>query len=496
MRLLQYAILTLFVSVLILGCSGADSPVSPEKNELTGNSGLNLGYFIINYDEANHTLVVEPDFEFARKAEIDVTKFAQFGIDALHWDEGTRNWTLDCWVSNPTSLTGYGIWIVFSEMGEKKLVGHDGFIWILKGDDMIVRVPFQAIRKGSPLRVFPPLIKEYFEVVIHWPEGVDKWVPIQFYIDASWPEERQTPMVENLSAWQSIDSATSWITAWVADFQDSGDTLDVYADLTPLGMGPYHKMFDDGLHGDGMAGDSIFGVDFFPTCPSGDYTITIYAVDPWDNWMENDVYFTFTEMEQPEITVVTPNGGEMWQIGSDEYIQWKWTGNIPYVNIYYSKDDFVADVNTIASDVANTGEYLWENIPADPSNTVKVRIAWSANESVFDDSDDYFSIMSEVPPMLQLLIPNGGEIWEVGSTQEITWESHNLPGPVNLLYSKDSFNSDFHLIEVEFPNTGSYFWEGIPDDPSTTVKVRVISVDDPSYMDDSDDFFTIFKPPW
>ena len=94
-------------------------------------------------------------------------------------------------------------------------------------------------------------------------------------------------------------------------------------------------------------------------------------------------------------------------------------------------------------------------------------------------------------PIITVLVPNGGEEWQVGSDKEVTWTSENITGTVFIEYSKDNFVADLHSIATGETNDGSFMWNNIPDDVSNTVLVRVSSTDNPSLNDTSDDYFSI-----
>jgi hypothetical protein len=485
----------LFISLLlIVGCTGT-SITTPSDQSAGSRQSLNLGWFSIDYDESSGTLAVNPIDSLNRSAQIDVTKMAQIGIDSMEWNPDTRNWTLDCWIKNPTSLTGYGVWVVFTELGGKEIIGQDGYIW-LPGDPDQIRAPFIAVGKDQELRVFPAQHQEDVTLVIHWPEGVDKWIPIEFFIDASWPAERLTPMVENLSSGNdgAVDTLY-WINAWVADFQDPYDTLTVYADLTPLGGLPVIRLYDDGEHQDGDLGDSIFGCTFNSTAQPADYTITVYASDPGANKMENDVAVTIVDITpEPYITVITPNGGEVLESGFDYEVTWE-SGNFDgTVHIEYSKDDFVSDSHYIGPNEPNDGSFLWEDIPNDPSDTVKVRISSFDNPTIFDLSDDYFSIVTGPEKTITIVQPNGGEEWITGSKHEIQWTSEYVEGQVGLAWSTDNFAGDITSIAVHEENDGSYLWT-VPLVECEEAWVRVISEDETWIYDISDAPFAIIKDP-
>src|SRR3990172_1159062 len=131
---------------------------------------------------------------------------------------------------------------------------------------------------------------------------------------------------------------------------------------------------------------------------------------------------------------------------------------------------------------------MWTKVPYDPSDTVRVRISSLDLPGISDMSDDYFSI---VQPTIEVTSPNGGERWEVGSAQEITWTSGNLVGTVRIEYSYDNFVSDIKTLGSDESNDGSFTWTDIPCEPSSTAKVRVISTEYQAVRDVSDDYFSV-----
>ena len=103
-------------------------------------------------------------------------------------------------------------------------------------------------------------------------------------------------------------------------------------------------------------------------------------------------YFLYSaEVAGESIVLTSPNGGEEWTAEEHHNITWDTNGDIAYVDLFYSKDDFVGDVHEIISDYANSGIYDWL-VPEDPSETVKVRVVKSGG-GLSDDSDDFFTIL-------------------------------------------------------------------------------------------------------
>ena len=57
---------------------------------------------------------------------------------------------------------------------------------------------------------------------------------------------------------------------------------------------------------------------------------------------------------------------------------------------------------------------------------------------------------------IELISPNGGEDWELGSTQDITWTtSHSAENVSITLYSN---NTSYQVLSAETASTGSYSW--------------------------------------
>ena len=94
-----------------------------------------------------------------------------------------------------------------------------------------------------------------------------------------------------------------------------------------------------------------------------------------------------------------------------------------------------------------------------------------------------------LPPTLTLLAPNGGEVWDTGTQQQVMWTSFGDVGDVRLDYSTDGFVTPV-VITASATNTGVYTWT-IPNDPSDTVLVRVSSTLTGTISDTSDGVFTI-----
>jgi len=94
---------------------------------------------------------------------------------------------------------------------------------------------------------------------------------------------------------------------------------------------------------------------------------------------------------------------------------------------------------------------------------------------------------------IQVITPNGGENWQVGSTQNITWTSTNVTN-AKLEYTTNSGTNWSTIIASTPASSGSYAWT-IPGTPSVECKVRVTDINDSTKFDESDSLFTIFNGP-
>lgn len=96
--------------------------------------------------------------------------------------------------------------------------------------------------------------------------------------------------------------------------------------------------------------------------------------------------------------------------------------------------------------------------------------------SSYTDSD--LVSLDTVPPLLELLSPNGGEAWYIGDTRDIIWTASDLnldSNSVNLWYSL-SGGSEYQSLAEALAHTGTYAWE-LPAVQSYNARVRVAIAD-------------------
>jgi len=128
------------------------------------------------------------------------------------------------------------------------------------------------------------------------------------------------------------------------------------------------------------------------------------AFDPGTGIPNNDdrlaAYFMYNLPVSPEepldFAVTNPNGGETLYMTLDHEITWNpYYPGVSEVDIEWSTDDFVSDINVIVSATDNDGSYLWAYIPKVDTDTAKIRIR-DVGGAIEDESDDYFAIKPPV----------------------------------------------------------------------------------------------------
>ena len=166
------------------------------------------------------------------------------------------------------------------------------------------------------------------------------------------------------------------------------------------------------------------------------------------------------------VTVTSPNGGEF--LHADSVYSITWTESyVPRVRIEYTTDD--GSTWYLIGDSVNSseGSFLW-TAPNTPSTGCRVRIRDVYDASIFDQSDAAFTIDAG---FLQLLSPNGGELFRAGDTATISWNSLEVPA-VTIDYTTDNGTSWIDIAGGVSGAPGIYLWT-IPHTPSADCRVRI-----------------------
>ncbi len=206
--------------------------------------------------------------------------------------------------------------------------------------------------------------------------------------------------------------------------------------------------------------------------------------DPVD---ESDAVFAIVPL--PDITIISPNGGETLLVGKTHTITWTYIGNVGNVRIEYSADNGVS-WNPVTTDAPNTGSFVWI-VPTVHSAFCKIRIFEALDSLPVDVSDEIFSI--EPAPSIAITYPNGGELLVAQSTVNITWTSTGTVSGVKVLYSTDN-GGNWYTVVASTANDGTHPWI-VPGSVSNQCLVQISEAADGDPVDVSDAVFSIEAAP-
>jgi hypothetical protein len=192
------------------------------------------------------------------------------------------------------------------------------------------------------------------------------------------------------------------------------------------------------------------------------------------------------------ITVISPNGGETWQVGTTQTITWTSTGISGNVKIRLSRNGG-SRYTSIFTNAPNTGSIQWM-VTGPTTSQARIQILSVSDNSIGDSSDGNFTISDTPPPSITVVAPNGGENWAVGATQMIQWTSTGITGNVKIELSRTGVGGTYETLFAGTADDGSESW--MVTGPTTTqAVVRISSVNSPSVSDTSNATFAISSAP-
>ncbi|MEO5929696.1 MAG: T9SS type A sorting domain-containing protein [Candidatus Kapaibacterium sp.] len=201
--------------------------------------------------------------------------------------------------------------------------------------------------------------------------------------------------------------------------------------------------------------------------------------------------FSITLKPLPALTVVSPNGGELFGADSTIKIRWNATNITGDLLVDYSIDSgkIWRPIKTVAAR-SGPDTLLWSG-PHDTTNLALVRVM-AVDSSIRDASNRAFSIRGSVNPKVKVLFPNGGEVFQADSTTAIKWQMQDITGQITIELSTDN-GAKWTIIGSKQARTGvdSLPWK-TPNDSTTKALIRVSNN---QLRDTSDAVFTINPRP-
>ncbi len=123
---------------------------------------------------------------------------------------------------------------------------------------------------------------------------------------------------------------------------------------------------------------------------NGAYTFYVEAQDQATNQDLSPASQSFTVNAVTSITVVAPNGGEIWNINSRPTIQWSSSNVSGNVSIQISRDGGT-NWSSISNNTANDGAHTWR-VSKPATTSARIRVCSVANPAICDASNTNFTI--------------------------------------------------------------------------------------------------------
>ena len=197
--------------------------------------------------------------------------------------------------------------------------------------------------------------------------------------------------------------------------------------------------------------------------------------------------FTVSET-QVSTKVISANGGESWEIGTQRTITWTSSGLIginDQITIQLSRDEGRTWKNIMVA-TTNDGYEDWK-VTGPPTIRAKIKVFSAASPYVFDISDANFIISA---PTIKGTFPNGGESWSIGTKQTITWTtSPGFTGKVKFQLSRDGGTTWKNILSSTV-NYGFKDWK-VTGPPTNYARIKIVSLSNPAIFDISDANFII-----
>ncbi|RCK77331.1 MAG: peptidase S8 and S53, subtilisin, kexin, sedolisin [Ignavibacteriae bacterium] len=210
----------------------------------------------------------------------------------------------------------------------------------------------------------------------------------------------------------------------------------------------------------------------------------------------NDFNSNFFTISQASLSLISPNGGEVFETDSIMTISWN-SSNLPgKIKIELSRNDG-STYETIFDSTDNDGNENWIVTPPGTKNArVKISSIYIPTLQVI--SANNFTISA---PFIMVSYPEDKTSMIIDSTIEIKWNSYRADDYVNIELSRDG-GLTYETLFSSIPNDGSEFWT--VTGPATDKAIMKISNSNPpELIGTTDGYFTIgnvynfsFNPRW
>ncbi|MBU1767828.1 MAG: hypothetical protein KJ648_06990, partial [Candidatus Omnitrophica bacterium] len=229
-----------------------------------------------------------------------------------------------------------------------------------------------------------------------------------------------------------------------------------------------------------------------PTINTSEARVRIQAIDssPLHNvgTDESDANFIIDSIGPTAPTLLTPPNGSVTDEGTVTFTWEASTDNLTGIGSY----EITIDTSVVTQGA--TTSYTVPSALSEGLHTWEVRARDRAGNWGTPSSSWTFTVSFEsTNPTVEVIIPNGGEEWMGGSSQDITWTATDASGIDHILIYYAT-GEGWITIATNEANDGTYTWT-VPTINTSEARVRVEAVDSSQHhnigTDESDANFTI-----
>ncbi|MFH1593285.1 MAG: hypothetical protein ABID09_01145, partial [Candidatus Omnitrophota bacterium] len=230
---------------------------------------------------------------------------------------------------------------------------------------------------------------------------------------------------------------------------------------------------------------------------SGFTTVIIYSNQDPSVQVSN----TSPEFELlPSINVTYPNTHQTWQVGDSPTITWDVNGpGIEKVHVWYNDSSGWVNITPGGAGGgwnASGGNWTWPSIPNwTVAEDIQLRVAkWDGSDVIptvpYDDADSNVTIRG----LLTVSNPSSGTVFAVGKNEYINWTVDGLGGSdlLRIAFSEaGDFSDRLNLTENQKATNLTWTWSGVPNNVTTSGKIRIEWQTNTSLYADSAGSFSI-----
>ena len=261
------------------------------------------------------------------------------------------------------------------------------------------------------------------------------------------------------SVYKTIDGGNTWIT--VSDASNptiSGNHTSVFFHDESVGL-----IVGEGLDSRGSIYRTIDGGENWEETKLSSLIRDVYCVSGTDCWALGNGIFKYGVMP---LTLTSPVGGEMYIGGTVQEFTWISSGLVDSVDIYFTATGgrLWFKIRTLGIP-ASDESFSW--IVPSVSGEYFIKVVDQSFMDLYVTHEDPFIVFTPVT----ILSPTGGEIYGVGSTQDITWNVEFVDN-VRIEYTVDDEVSWTTIVESIAADVGIYSWT-VPELALTEYKIRI-----------------------